>query len=68
MFPSISSTPQQPQSDKTLVQPKLAGGSPISGKGAAAGKPVYMTQLANKSVVMTPENDSVRTDIALYTY
>ncbi|XP_021699477.1 AT-rich interactive domain-containing protein 2 isoform X1 [Aedes aegypti] len=47
-----------PQSDKTLVQPKLAGGSPISGKGAAAGKPVYMTQLANKSVVMTPENDS----------
>ncbi|XP_062544448.1 AT-rich interactive domain-containing protein 2 isoform X3 [Armigeres subalbatus] len=46
------------QSDKTLVQPKLAGGGPISGKGAAAGKPVYITQLANKSVVMNPENDS----------
>ncbi|KXJ83207.1 hypothetical protein RP20_CCG008043 [Aedes albopictus] len=48
----------QPQSDKTLVQPKLAGGGPISGKGGAAGKPVYMTQLANKSVVMNPANDS----------
>ncbi|XP_062708105.1 AT-rich interactive domain-containing protein 2-like isoform X2 [Aedes albopictus] len=44
-----------PQSDKTLVQPKLAGGGPISGKGGAAGKPVYMTQLTNKSVQGTSQ-------------
>lgn len=56
--PAQKGVSMMPQPDKTLVQPKLAGGGPISGKGAAAGKPVYITQLANKSVVMNPENDS----------
>ncbi|XP_065085746.1 mucin-2-like isoform X2 [Ochlerotatus camptorhynchus] len=54
----LSPLQQQQPPDKTLVQPKLAGGGPgmVSGKGAGTSGPLYTTQVAGKSAATNPAN------------